>query len=216
VNLNPALYLPDVFNESVPNSFQEDILKRVILKGYNDAADEAETKYESEQAHDVRGHIRRVMIDGLLKNIPSRHIDIKAFVESNNTRSAYHVLLRCGQIALTQSLVISPRIMVSPSRFRETYARNYQLPFDSLDNHTQVDPSNGIYAIIIHAPIRTHPKWPRFVHAVFPNADYTGYIDRIDLLAKFRDLPELRATETEVISDIIDLGIKKTAKESGG
>ena len=216
--MNPAPYLPDVFNEHVSDSLQRDILQRVILKGYSEAADEADTKYEPEQAHDVRGQIRRAKIEGLLRGVTARHKNngIEALAQSNNNQSAYHVLLRCGLIVLTQSVVKNPRAMVSPSRFRETYARNYQLTFDPSENQLRVGPSNGIYAIIIHAPIRTHPKWPRFVHAVFPNAYCTGYIDRVDLLAKFRDLPELKATDTEVISDIIDLDIRKTAQASGG
>ena len=211
--------LPAFLDEHVPRDLQQDLIVRCILKGYAEAADECLEKYAAEQAHDVRPHIRRAKIEQLLAGLPSQHHQIRAVTDTNDSNNAYHVRVNSGRVTFTVSAVDSPDTVVRQAVFRQTLARRYQLPFPEMGMEQPApDPDALLYALIIHGPHKEDrdQRFPAFICVVFPTSDCSAYIDRLDLLARFRDLPELKAIPAiEQIPDALRISVRETAQTAG-
>ena len=208
------------FDDYVPYELQQDLIVRCILKGYAEAADECLGKYAWEQAHDVRPHIRRAKIEQLLLGLRSRHHEITAVSTINESNNAYHVRVTSGRVIFTVSAVDSPETTLRHAVFRETLARRYQLPLPELGmEEPPPSPDALLYALIIHGPANEDgvQRFPSFVHVVFPTSDCSDYIDRLDLLARFRDLPEVKGIPEMVkIPNVLGIRLRETAKEQRG
>jgi hypothetical protein len=211
--------LPRFFDDHVSRELQQDLIVRCILKGYREAAEECDERYAWEQAHDVRPHVRRAKIEQLLRGLPARHPEITAVPEINDSNNAYHVRVTSGRVTFTISAVDQPTTIVRYAVFRETLARRYQMAFAGLGvEEPPPSPDALVYALIIHGPAEDDhtQRFPGFVRVVFPTSDCSDYIDQLDLLARFRELPEFKSiTGTEEIPDKLQIGVRQRVRERG-
>ena len=219
----PALPLIPFLDQHVSRSLQEDILVRCLIKGYADSAVKCLESYSTEQAHDLRPQMRRADIEQLLRGLPGRHSDVIAVPEINVSNNAWHVRLTSGRITLTVSAVDGPENVVREAVFRRNLARRYQMGFsgDGWESPTPIRPTTTdddlVYGLVIHGPAKhdTVQRFPAFVHIVFPVEDCTTYyIDRLDLLARFREHPVIKEViGQEEVPDDLDLRIRDLPKE---
>lgn len=88
--------------------------------------------------------------------------------------------------------------MVRTAEFRRRYSQSNQrlLP---IFGDEPAEPSDCVYAILLHGPHELDPATPAFVHIVFPNGDCSAYLDHIDLLKDVVD--EANDEEVERMPD---------------
>ncbi len=215
---NQPIDLRRFFDTYVPRRFQRDILQRCIIKGYEQAAEECLERYGPEEAHDLRPHVRRAKIEGLFRALVPRHPEMSATTSLNAAGNAYHVEATSGRVVMTVSVVDTPNVIVREARYRQTLARRYQLSFEGLNGELPPPPDATLWALVIHGPADSRDgRLPGFVHVVFPTSDCADYIDRIDLLARFREIPELKAgSEIEAIPDQLRLDFRPIEREREG
>jgi hypothetical protein len=211
--------LRQFFDDQVPQAVQRDLLVRCILPAYSQALDECNERFLREETHDLLPHMRRAKIEQLLRGLARQHDGLTADAELNTTRNAYHTRVTCGRVTFTASTVETADTIVRQAQFRDTLARTYQLHFDFAGFRDQPPPPEQhdlLYALLIHYPDGPFSRFPSFVQVAFPSPDCLSYIDRIDLLARFRDLPELRPTGApEPPAGEPEIRIRKLAKEQG-
>ena len=169
-----------------------------------------------DQAHDVRGHLRRGLVERNFKNYGRRLTGAVVRQERNRIGSSNHVVIEIGGIRLTQSQADGPNDVVQHADFRETYAEASQI--DLFDGRVSDESgSKTLFAMLLHGP-STNPKQPRFIAIVFPTKDCKAYVydATIDVLAIFGDLAEaIRGDRTEVIGDDLMLELRRLDEDEG-
>lgn len=183
-----ATRLRQAFFDNVPDGFLLDS-GRAIISAYRTAHVRCEELFEASEAHDALPIVRRGLIEQDWRSIARRHAGVRADAVPNVARTSYHTTVTCGAVTLTQSAVPHPQAIVREARFREGYAETLQYTLFPNVEEKFVE-SDALYGVLLHGP---HPKdrsIPGFIHVAFPAADWSYYVDRIDILGRFQVLRE--------------------------
>jgi hypothetical protein len=193
-NVPSAAEYEQMFLKVVPEDFLGDMV-RVIVDAYPAAADECFGRYPRAVAHDLVAHVRRAKIESGLQAVADKHREIGLMARDtpNRRSSAFHTLVRAHHIVVTESMVRTPDTPVRRADFRTTYARSSQLSM--FVPVSEPDPSEPLYAIVLHGPDVNRPSRLGFIHVRFPLPDGVTYVGRIDLLARFQDMPAVAASQ---------------------
>ena len=93
--------------DSTTTEYLEDVVG-LVIKDYQEANDWCEERFESAEAHDVRPHVRRGLIEQDLRSVSKRH-GYTAEARTNSNRGAYHTRIIAGGVIITESNVSYPR-----------------------------------------------------------------------------------------------------------
>lgn len=195
-------------------SFPPDVLHgfaRCVWAAYADAHKICSDHLLRDQAHDVRGHLRRAVIERNWKNYARRIPDARVHQESNAIGSSRHVVVELGGVALTQSLAEGPNDIIQKARFRDTYAEASQIDLFAVPGHSKRRPDAKLYAMFLHGA-SDNPAQPRFMSVVFPTRDCDAYVYEatINVLGEFSDLAQsIRADRIEDIGDELMLELRR-------
>ena len=164
--------IEELFFKSVPNEVQRALIQ-CVFGAYRTAFEDC-SKFQDEEARDIRPFFRWVQIRSDLRGLPARFTGLSANPER------YHTLVTCGKITLTASAVQDPSEMPRRATYREEYASN------QLDLFAEDAISDGeyLYAILAHGPDPTDHRQPQFINIGFPDRHYQGYLHRIDLFER--------------------------------
>lgn len=199
------------FDSNVPEEIQRRIV-RVTLASYRDTRKVIRDQdLPDEEAHDLFPYQLRAHTESGLRNIARLWPNSKATAEPNGTGTAFHTLIQIKNVTMTQSAVETPGTVVRDAAFRNEYAdAQSRFVIDAKAQELVVEeylpPTDAtLYGIIIHGPIEFGLGKPGrsqvgFIRVAFPNRDMSGYIDSIDLLARFPDVVAEMA-DTEVVPD---------------
>jgi hypothetical protein len=207
--------LVEIFDESVPRQFLEDTI-RCMYGAYREAHDYCLKEYEPSEMHDLLPHVRRAMVERNWRAVAARHPGVSASAWPNSTASSYHTRIRSGRVILTASAVERPGALTRSAEFRNTYARTSQLSFEDAD-HASPTGGESLYAILLHGPDPARIYGPGFVHVGFPAADSSGYVENIDLMARFRELVRAEATtQIETVESEPSVRLRRRSDVEGG
>lgn len=197
------------FHNSYPDDFLEDLI-RLLDTVYLNTYQECRHQYPDEEAHDLRGHVRRAKLEYQLRELSTRFPKIRASVQLNEKRTSYFTSLYSGDVVITANQVQHPKVIVRRALFRKTYAQGTQL---HLWDKVELPEGEYLYAILLHGEDPLNARRPGFAHIAFPNSECNGYITRINLFAKFGALvSSLWSVKEEKVKDELPLGLSETAK----
>ncbi len=154
------------------------------------------------QATYITPHLRRTYLEEAFEGIAARQRDssVSSFCEKNRSDDA-HQVIKCGPILITESKVDNSKSLPRIAAFRQTYARESQIPLFEYENKT-ILPENEeyLYAILVHKPIDSLSGCPEFIDIVFPSDNCQTIIDRIELYKAFPAVTqELMSTYQDAI-----------------
>ena len=132
--------IEQLFFHSVPEVVQCALIQ-CIFGAYNTAFEDC-SKFQEEEARDIRPFFRWVQIRSDLRGLPARFPDVLASAER------YHTRVTCGKVILTASAVEEPWELPRRATYREEYASN-QL---DLFSENVVTDGEYLYAILGHSP----------------------------------------------------------------
>ena len=156
-------------------------VSRGFLQAYREAFAYAYRNYDSDEAHDVCGHIRKANIEKVLKTQANVH-DLEAVTTRNKTRNYSHTEVRGGAIVLTAARTEGPSKMVPEFEYRLALAASNQLHlFEPAPRHDE-DQEGELYGVILHRPLPRRLYMPAFLRIAFPTADFSAYTANVDLL----------------------------------
>lgn len=189
----------DLFDASITEDLQRTFV-RVVIDTYGQAYRACEELFaDKAERHDSLPIIRRGLIEQNWRNVANRADGVKATALRNKKLTSYYTEVVAEQIVLTQSATPSWDAMARFASFRSELARSYPL-FPELDDE-EPPPDNPIYAVLVHGVHPQDERLPGFVGIGFPNADWSAYLDRINLLGRFPDLEaRLRTATTESVA----------------
>ena len=166
------------FSENVHIPFLADTATMMIA-AYRDAYDECRSR-PREVARDLRGHLRRALIEERWPIVAQRFADegITVRYRPNHTRTSFYAELRFGRVILTQSYVESPETIIRRAEYRSTLARPNQ-PDLFCENPPPL-PTDPLYAILIHGEDSKQHN-PYFADIVFPDQKCQEYLGRVKL-----------------------------------
>jgi hypothetical protein len=200
--------------QSFLRAYQEDFLKdliRLTKTVYLSAYEECKKNYPLEEAHDLRGHIRRAKLEVQLRELGKRYSNVYTNVQTNKKKTSYFTTLQAENVVITANQVAHPKIMVRSAMFRNTLARSSQI--ELYDEQIEIPPVDAsLYAILLHGEDATNPKRPGFAQIVFPNSDCTKYLAQINLFAKYNVLvSELWSVKEEIVKPKLDIKLSDEA-----
>jgi hypothetical protein len=168
----------ELFEQCVPLPFIQDSV-RLLFETYRQAYEECRPR-PWQVAHDLRGHVRRALIEERWPLVAERHQadGIRVAYHPNRKRTSFFTQVTCGRIVLTQSFVEKPETIVRRAEFRNTRARSNQLELFS-DNPPPL-PDAPLSTLLIHGEARGG-RHPYFADIVFPAPDCKSYLARIEL-----------------------------------
>ena len=191
-------------------------LTKCVWAAYPEAQSICSRYLLRDQIHDVRGHIRRGLVERNWKNYGRRIPNATVHQEANSVGSSKHVVIEIGDVMLTQSLADGPHDIIQKANFRETYAEASQLEmFADPGAVKRAQQAGKLYAMFLHGA-SDNPKQPRFMAIVFPTKDCDAYVydATINVLGMFDDLAQsIRREETEVIGDELMLELRRLDEE---
>ena len=173
-----AAEIDSLFFESVPDEIQR-ALTQCVFGAYRTVFADC-SKFQEEEAKDIRPFFRWVQIRSDLRGLPARFEGVSA------TPERYHTRVTCGKIIITASAVQDPSDMPRRATYRAEYANNQ---LDLFAEHAVSD-GEYLYAILAHGPDPTDHRQPQFIHIGFPDRRYQGYLHRIDLFERHAALVE--------------------------
>lgn len=161
------------FLAEAPPGLTGDLL-RVVLAAYPMAFAQAE-QYPFEEAHDLRPHIRRAAIEASMSALSVEHAVIVTSTR-NSTGNAFHKEVFFGRVILTHSMIPTPESRIPDARFRQSLARNCNLPmFREFAEPPSADDAL-LWAVLVHGPAEDQ-RVPAFVRLAFPLADGSHTFD---------------------------------------
>lgn len=206
----PTDDLKRAFHQSFSDDFLEDLI-RLLATVYLNAYQECKNYYPDEEAHDLRGHVRRAKLEFQLRELSTRFPAIESAVQLNEKRTSYFTTLYAGKVVMTANQVEHPKVIVRRALFRETYAQGAQL---HLWEAEVPPPDDGyLYTILLHGEDALNPNRPGFAHIAIPNPACDGYLADINLFERFSDLvSKLWSVKEETVKDELPLGLREAAK----
>lgn len=195
-------------------SFPPDVLQgfaRCVWAAYTDAHKICSDHLLRDQAHDVRGHLRRALIERNWKNYARRVPGAQVHQESNTIGSSRHIVVELEGVRLTQSLADGPNDIIQKARFRDTYAEASQIDLFTVPEQRKQRPDAKLYAMFLHGA-SDNPAQPRFMSIVFPTREGDAYIYEatVNVLGECSDLAQsIRADRPEDIGDDLMLELRR-------
>lgn len=186
-----------------------EMLARCVWAAYQEADSICRAHLLDAQAHDVRGHWRRAVIERNWKNYARRIPGATVRQESNSIGSSKHVVIERNGVTLTQSLAASPEDIIQGAHFRSTYVESSQLNLFPEEVTTTADAR--LYAMFLHGATGS-PRQPRFMAVVFPVRNCEAYLAgaTIDVMAEFDGLAgQIRTDQAEAIGDDLILELRR-------
>lgn len=197
--------IEQLFFHSVPETVQRALIQ-CIFGAYNTAFEDC-SKFQEEEARDIRPFFRWVQIRSDLRGLPARFPGVLGSAER------YHTRVTCGKIILTASAVEDPSELPRRATYREEYASS-QLDLFGNDG---VSDGEYLYAILTHSPDPHNHRQPYFTHIGFPDRQYHGYIHRINLFERHAQLvTSLQIPLTESPEILPKVEPKKVVKQKEG
>jgi hypothetical protein len=194
------------------------LLAQCVWLGYPEAHDLCSGLFLSNQAHDVRGHVRRATIERNIRNVVTRIPGASQSQTRNKTNSHTHTVVRMGNVLLTQSQAEGPDDIIQTAEFRKGYAMQSQLElFGGRPSDTVGD--RHLYALLLHGPAYNSPRQPRFMSVVFPTRDCQSYVfdATISMYERFSDLAAAaRNDRVEEIPDDLKMDLRRLDREGDG
>ncbi len=200
--------LRQILRDSVPDAFLQDTV-RCLLLSIEATEEECNEKYSfQEQAHDMRGPMRRINFERDWKKLVEwRYPAASAVFQPNSTSNCYHLEVCFERVVLTASAVESPRTLPRDAEFRKTLARNPQRAFTFGPKPSPPPEGAPLYALLLYGTEDRDPSRAGFAHIVFPDEECAAALVRCDLFARFASsMPELQtAHQVEAISGELPL-----------
>lgn len=195
-----------VFEEQAPDGLDR-ALAAIVRRAYPEARAFCEQLAAPEEDRDLRGHVKRAIIEGALRTIPVRFLGVIERPVGNATDSQNHRELSFGDFTMTISHTQHALARLPDARFRDTLARPQAGFFPELD--IVGPPRDGnLYSVLVHGSPRPSDLAPTFLHIVFPLPGGLHGLG-IDLYARYpalRPQPKHRPTfgeaEPELRTDI--------------
>lgn len=180
-------YADDRFHHLFLHWFPEQFLREWVAslsRAYELAKVSVHERHAGPEAHDVWGHERRALVEGMMARTAER-FGLECSAEAVMEGSSYHRVLRSGPFVVTQCYSDDYRARDAIHRTNLAERSALVLP-NILDDPMIVreQPSNDdtVYAILLHG---AHPKSRTrvgYVYACFPDADADKYLTKLDLL----------------------------------
>jgi hypothetical protein len=170
-------------------SVSSDLLRsiaRLIIEERKGAAKYCRDTFPDAEAHDLRGHHARGRIEAGLLGIPAEFSEVAIQAERNKTRNSFHRELMIGRFIVTVSTASWPNQVVGRALFRRVLAYRFQgrlFPDEYAQQLSELQ-----YAVILHGAYGKDQSKTDFVQVGFPNEGFTGYLTKINVLARFPDL----------------------------
>jgi hypothetical protein len=153
-------------------------------------------KFGVNEGRDLVSHYIRAQFETKLRRI-SEPFDVNAESRQNRRKTASHTYIKASNtngdsMILTASAVRSYKARPRRADFRHVYNLNGQ--FQLWEPLPQADTSSDpIYGLILYGPPQANA--PSFVTVGFPSKHWKGYVERIDLMARYpgvvsTDIPE--------------------------
>jgi hypothetical protein len=204
--------LKRAFHKAFSDDFLEDVI-RLLDTVYLNAYQECRNYYPDEEAHDLRGHVRRAKLEFQLRELITRFPKMQSAVQLNEKRTSYFTTLYSGNVVMTANQVQHPSVIVRRALFRETYAMGAQLHL--WEKEVKPPEDAYLYTILLHGEDALNPRRPGFAQIAFPNSDCNGYvIEHINLFTRFNDLvSKLWSVKEEKVKDELPLGLRESAKK---
>lgn len=159
----------------------------LVRRAYPTARDFCEQIAAPEEDHDLRGHVRRTIIEGALRSLPPRFSGIVERAAPNFTGTQNHREIGFDAFVLTLSHTQHALAPLPDARFRDTLAWPQAGLFREFDGW-ESDENGNLYAVVVHGSPRPSDLAPSFLNIVFPlPGGNHGY--GIDLYARY---PALR------------------------
>lgn len=178
--------LIEAFDQQAPPKLDY-ALGVLIRRAYPTARDFCEQIAAPEEDHDLRGHVRRTIIEGALRSLPPQFPGIVERPAPNFTGTQNHREIGFGSFILTVSHTEHALAPLPEARFRDTLAWPQAGFFREFDGW-EPDENGNLYAVVVHGSPRPSDLAPSFLNIVFP---LPGGFHRygIDLYARY---PALR------------------------
>lgn len=169
------------FDERVPAGLDLALL-RLVLLAYPKAKDICEQITAREEDRDLRGHVRRAVLDGSLASLVAR-FPVDVVPTPNATATQVHREIRFDGVVITASHLRDPRESLRESQFRDTLARPQTPLFPDLDDYL-LWTDRLLFAVLAHGSPSPFDAVPDFVRIVFPSLGGRHGLG-IDLLARY-------------------------------
>lgn len=173
--------LEQAFDTSYSFEIQEAFLK-ALFSSYKMAFHEC-SKFDEEEAHDLRPFYRWIQFRKELRGVGNRFRSLESIVEPNGSASSYHIVIDSDHMMLTASSVSVPGILPRASRHRVHYANEC-----NLDLFKREPIYDKIYAVLTHGAAKKEQRQPGFAQIIFPGKGFESYIHKIDLFERFHEL----------------------------
>jgi hypothetical protein len=197
--------------ERFERTFDDGLLRKLSLHihdGYVDACERSANLDPEFKRHAIP-QLRHYIIQTRIRHVAKRSRDVKAIIDISPTGTEPYTVLQAGKFFLSVSMVKSPGQLPRHSDFRQANSeRNLFSTLDAAEDEHH-------FAIITHVPSWDNSE-PVHLSVLFPNGDYSGVYDSINLNS-FIDF-DLKRSETpsEDITAPEPKLRKRTAKKKGG
>jgi hypothetical protein len=169
------------FDERAPRGLDLALL-RLVLTAYPKAKDICESITAREEDRDLRGHVRRALLDGSLPTLIGR-FPVSVLPMPNATDTQVHREVRFEDVVITVSHLRKPRERLRDSRFRDTLARPPRPLFPEPDDIWSGSDLR-LFAVLIHGSPSPFDVAPDFANIVFPTEGGWHGLG-IDLLSRY-------------------------------
>jgi|GEM_PF-5533988 len=153
------------FDRAAPTGLDR-ALAALVKRAYLDARDFCEQITGPEQDRDLRGDVKRAIVEAGLGPVASRFAGVVARTVPNERDSANHQELSFENVILTVSRTPFAMAALPEAKFRDTLASQQQGLFREYD--AEPDASTGLFAVLVHGSPHPFDLVPTFLRIVFP------------------------------------------------
>lgn len=138
----------------------------LIRKAYPAAREVCEQIAAPEEDRDIRGDIRRTIIEGSLATLVPRFAGLSVRPVPNSIGSATHREVTFGEVILAVSHTPHPAAPLRDARFRDTLASDQTGLFAEYEEMPST--ASSLFAVLVHGSPRPFALAPTFMRIVFP------------------------------------------------
>lgn len=155
----------EAFDSAAPRGLVR-ALGSLVRRAYPAARDFCEQIAAPEEDRDIRGDVRRTIIEGSLATLVARFPGVSVRPVPNRFGSANHREVAFGDVILAVSHTQHPAAPLRDARFRDTLAADQSGLFAEYDEAPSA--AATLFAVLVHGSPRPFDLAPTFMRIVFP------------------------------------------------
>jgi hypothetical protein len=189
----------DMFFEHVPEQFLQRTV-RMVFASHKQAWDETKARFAATEADNLRGHYRRGIVEGGLREVADLHVDdglTHRVVKAEGT-NWNHTEILAGPVLITATTVQTPCGPVDKAEFRKGLAKsNTESLFEEPASLFEDDVlSRHLFVMLLHSRYRSalperqakYAHLPGSAYLAFPAADLNSYLHEVNLFDRYPDI----------------------------